>query len=121
MMYLIVGLGNPGKQYADTRHNVGFMAVTAIATEKGAPQFKEEKKFKAGITKMEDFIFAKPLTYMNNSGEAVSLLVNFFKIAPEDLWIIYDDVDLPLGTIRIRPDGASSSHNGMKSIVSYLG
>lgn len=124
-MKLIIGLGNPGKEYKDTRHNVGFMCVDLLRQKLELPNFKDSKKFAAligeGTHGSEKIVLAKPQTFMNNSGEAIQKLVNFYHCDPGDLWIIYDDVDLPLGKIRIRPDGSPGSHNGMKSIVANLG
>ncbi|MEK7528361.1 MAG: aminoacyl-tRNA hydrolase [Patescibacteria group bacterium] len=120
-MRLIVGLGNPGRKYENTRHNAGFMAADLLAVKLSADEFKEEKKFKAMITKTGDVIIAKPLTFMNISGEAVSLLLGFYKLTPDDLIVVYDDVDLPLGTIRVRAEGSAGTHNGMRSIIQQIG
>ncbi|MEK7523475.1 MAG: aminoacyl-tRNA hydrolase [Patescibacteria group bacterium] len=124
-MKLIVGLGNPGKEYEKTRHNVGFQCVDLLQQHLGFPAFKVEKKFASQISEgsyqNHKVILAKPETFMNNSGEALQKLVNFYHIEPQDAWVIYDDVDLPLGSIRIRTEGSSGTHNGMKSIISLLG
>lgn len=124
-MKLIIGLGNPGKEYEKTRHNVGFMCIDGLAEKLGLPEFKLQKKFEAlvseGAFNEEKLILAKPQTFMNLSGLAVAKLVNFYNCEPKDIFVIYDDVDLPLGKIRIRPDGSAGSHNGMKSIVEHLG
>lgn len=124
-MKLIVGLGNPGKEYEDTRHNVGFMCVDFLREHLQFEDFKLQKKFKAlvceGSLNEEKLILAKPQTFMNLSGEAVQSLVNFYHCNPQDLWVIYDDVDLKLGEIRIRQEGSLGTHNGMKSVVSLLG
>ncbi len=121
---LIVGLGNIGKEYENTRHNAGFLAVDELAKQWNAPDWKEQKKFKAFITETtfhnEKIILAKPTTLMNLSGEALTLLTQFYKIDPKNLWVIYDDLDLPLGKIRIRTEGSGGTHNGMKSILSHL-
>lgn len=124
-MKLIVGLGNPGTKYEKSRHNTGWRVIDALVKEFGFEKPKKEIKFKAlvtdGIFNDEKIILAKPTTYMNLSGEAVAALVNFYKIKPDDLWLIYDDLDLPLGQIRIRKDGGPGTHNGMKSVIQSTG
>jgi peptidyl-tRNA hydrolase, PTH1 family len=124
-IYLIVGLGNPGREYQATRHNVGFLAVKFLAEKLKWGDFKEQKKFQAEIleTKFQakKIIMAKPQTFMNNSGEAVAALKNFYKIPSQNIIIIYDELDLPMGKIRVRPDGSSAGHNGIKSIIEHLG
>lgn len=121
-MYLIVGLGNPGIQYQDTRHNVGFRAIDELGKDLGIGVSK--KKFKAligeGSLINEKIILLKPQTYMNLSGESVYQAVSWYKIPLTNLLVIYDDIDLPLGKIRIRPKGGAGTHNGMKSILNYL-
>lgn len=122
-MYLIVGLGNPGKKYEHTRHNVGFDIVEALAKRQGIRIDKE----KEGALVGECFIggkrvmIAEPQTFMNLSGTAVAGLMNYFKIPAENLLICYDDTDLPQGNIRIRKNGSAGTHNGMRSIVEWLG
>lgn len=129
-MKIIVGLGNVGAKYLKNRHNVGFLVLDQFVAdlEKGGTEvkWKEESKFKAFLAKIqhkgEDTLLVKPTTFMNNSGQAVSSLVNFYKIDPaKDLLVIYDDIDLPLGTIRERESGSAGTHNGMKSIIAELG
>jgi PTH1 family peptidyl-tRNA hydrolase len=124
-MKLVVGLGNPGKEYEHTRHNVGFQCVDVLRAAFGFPEFKLQKKFHAETTEgnfsLEKFLLVKPQTFMNASGKAVSALVHFYRIALQDLWLIYDDVDLPLGKIRVRREGSAGSHNGMKSVIASLG
>lgn len=122
-MKLIVGLGNPGKEYERTRHNVGFMVLDALAdvfdVSINTQKFNGEYiKFKY---KGEDIILLKPLTYMNNSGESVIQIMNFFKIDVEDLIVIYDDMDMPTGKLRLRQSGSAGGHNGMKSIIQHVG
>lgn len=121
---LIIGLGNPGKEYEKNRHNVGFMAIEKICKTYGFDSFKEEKKFEAEIAKgkikNKTVILAKPLTFMNKSGTAVRKIKDYFKIKNEDVIVIFDDVDLPIGTIRIREKGGAGTHNGMKSIVQEI-
>lgn len=121
-MYIIVGLGNPGRKYEKTKHNAGFIALDMYAKRHGASLDKE--KFEALYCKTridsEDVLLVKPQTYMNLSGEAVSAFVNFFKIPPENLVVVYDDVELELGVIRIRAKGSAGTHNGMRNIVQLL-
>jgi peptidyl-tRNA hydrolase, PTH1 family len=123
-MKIIVGLGNVGEQYASNRHNCGFMVVDKFAEELGV-EFKHEQKFEAFTAeaeyKDEKVILAKPTTLMNRSGGAVSKLINFYKTQGKNLVVIYDDIDLPLGTIRIRKKGSAGTHNGMKSIIGETG
>ncbi len=102
-MIIIVGLGNPGKKYEKTRHNIGFRVIDELAKKK-----------------TRNFIIAKPQTFMNNSGKAVKGLVNFYKIKPENLWIIHDDIDLPMGKIRIAKSRGSAGHKGVESIIKEL-
>jgi len=117
---LVVGLGNPGGKYADTRHNVGFMIADVLAAEAGV-SFGEEKRWQTQIAKVGSRYFIKPQTYMNESGVAVGKVATFYKIAPEEILVIYDDLDLPLGRLRIRGGGSAGGHNGMKSIIAHLG
>ncbi|AWX42524.1 peptidyl-tRNA hydrolase [Metamycoplasma cloacale] len=117
-MKLIVGLGNPGEQYEKTRHNVGFMVVDAIAQKLGIQL--EEKKFNGIYYKNKDFILAKPLTYMNNSGDFVQAIVEYYKINVDDVIIVYDDIDLILGKASIKQKGSSGGHNGMKDILNKV-
>ena len=121
-MKLIVGLGNPGTQYQDTRHNIGFMVVDKLAKELGeaTPSWEEDKRWKTWICKIGDVLLLKPTTFMNDSGEAVAQVMSFFKLQPSDVWIIHDDLDLPIGKLRIREGGASAGHNGVESIISHL-
>jgi len=124
-MVIIIGLGNPGKEYEATRHNVGFMALDLLRDKLALANFALNKKFNALVTEGnfsgKKFLLAKPQTFMNSSGEAVSKLAAFYNIEPDQLWVIYDDVDLPLGTVRVRPGGSAGTHNGMKSIIATLG
>ena len=118
-MKLIVGLGNPGDGYANTRHNAGWMVVDALAKKAGVKISK--KKFDGLYVKTkikgEDVVLLKPLTYMNNSGFSVRKCMDFFKIGNEDLLVIYDDMDTPVGSIRLKPSGSAGGHNGMKSVI----
>ena len=120
---LIVGLGNPGLAYRHNRHNVGFMVADALADKLEIPLKRVKFKAQIGNGKLEGIpiIIAKPLTFMNKSGEAVAPLVRYFKVPLERLLVIHDDMDLPLGTLRMRPSGGSAGHNGMLSIFDKLG
>lgn len=117
-MKLIVGLGNPGKEYENTRHNIGFKAIDLIADKKGVSLNNE--KFKGIFYKGDGYILAKPLTYMNLSGEFVQALTTFFKIDKKDILVIYDDMDLPCGDLRYRAKGSAGGQNGMKDIINKM-
>ena len=121
-MYIIVGLGNPEPEYARTRHNMGFDVINKLAQKNDIHLNKT--KFKAiygtGIINDEKVILIKPQTYMNNSGESVIEFVNFYKEPLENLIVIYDDMDTEISKIRVRQKGGPGSHNGMKSVISYL-
>jgi PTH1 family peptidyl-tRNA hydrolase len=121
-MKLIVGLGNPGAEYERTRHNAGWMVVDAFAKKFRIDISRHEKNAMTGEGRVGggSVIVAKPLTYMNLSGDSVRLLVNAYLESTDDLLIVYDDIDLPTGRLRIRPNGSSGTHNGMRSIVSSL-
>ncbi len=121
--WLIAGLGNPGQKYENTRHNMGFRAVELLAEQKSVKLNKV--KFKAAYNLMEfagtRCLVMKPQTYMNLSGEAVREAAQFYKIPPERVLVIYDDVSLPVGKLRIRPTGSAGGHNGIKNIIAHLG
>jgi PTH1 family peptidyl-tRNA hydrolase len=117
---LIVGLGNPGRDYEDTRHNVGFMIVDALASQFNAPWINE-KRWDCALAKFHGGWFLKPLTFMNASGSAVQAVCRFYKIAAQEVLAIYDDVDLPLGTLRLRAKGSAAGHNGVSSLIQHLG
>ena len=122
-MYLIVGLGNIGSRYEGTYHNMGFMAVEKAAKQLGV-KFKKRQGFALtaeAFSGGERVILAKPETFMNSSGDAVKCLAGIFKPEPDNILVIYDDIDLPAGKIRIRPSGSAGSHNGMKSVIERLG
>lgn len=120
-MILIVGLGNPGEKYENTRHNVGFIAVEATADKLSPDGFSFFKKFQSQIILTEKkIILAKPQTFMNLSGKAVAGLANYYKIRPEDILVIHDDIDLELGRLKIQSGGASAGHHGLESIIEYL-
>lgn len=122
-MKMIAGLGNPGSEYARTKHNVGFMFLDALAEKLGADNWKT--KYDALVAEArigtEKVLLVKPLTYMNESGRAVGPLMSWYKLAPEDLIVVHDDMDIPAGTIRIRRKGSAGGHNGMKSILYHVG
>ena len=123
-MYLIVGLGNPGKQYENTRHNVGFDAVDLLVDEYRVPSSGKQHKamYGKGVIAGQKVILAKPLTYMNLSGESVRALVDYYKIDPEEeLIVIYDDISLDVGKLRIRAKGSAGGHNGIKNIIAHVG
>lgn len=136
-MKILFGLGNPGSKYAKTRHNIGFMVLDAFLDKllKESPdanlEWKKKPKLKAEIAettfvnpeteKTEKLLLVKPQTFMNLSGESVAAVLNFYKATSSDLTVIYDDLDLPLGTIRIREKGSAGTHNGMKSIIEHIG
>ncbi len=129
-MKLIVGLGNPGEKYKDTRHNVGFMVLDKIQQTDlngfSMPPFRLENQYKSRITQMggigkDRVTFAKPETYMNLSGEAVKKIKDYLKLEDEDIIVICDDLNLEPGTIRVRFDGQSGGHNGLKSVVDAIG
>jgi PTH1 family peptidyl-tRNA hydrolase len=120
-MKMVVGLGNPGSQYTQTRHNVGFRCVDKLADNL---RWKWERQNRAMITSgllaNEKVILVKPITFMNNSGEAVSDLLRWYKLQPEDLLVVCDDLDLPVGKIRLRASGSAGGHNGVDSIIHHL-
>jgi PTH1 family peptidyl-tRNA hydrolase len=120
---LIVGLGNPGREYAGNRHNVGFDCVDLLAEKHGISLDKSQHKARLGMGQVagRHAILLKPQTYVNDSGEAVGAVARYYKVAPGDVLVIYDDLDLPQGTIRLRPGGSSGGHNGIKSIIEHLG
>ena len=121
--FLIAGLGNPGRQYKASRHNIGFMLVDRLAAKLDISFSRVESRSLVCKTKYEDrsIILAKPQTFMNLSGQAVGALIKFYKIPLKNLMIAYDDVDLPFGTLRIRPSGGSAGQKGVISIIDRLG
>ena len=124
-MKIIAGLGNPGAEYAKTRHNVGFMFVDALADALGLSASDWKDKFDAKVADArigtEKVVLVKPQTYMNESGRAISPLMNWYKLEPEDLIVAHDDMDIPAGTIRIRKKGSAGGHNGIKSVLAHVG
>lgn len=130
-MKLIVGLGNPGEKYEKTRHNLGFLVVERFLHDFepiAKTVWEDSKKFKSDIAQIswdngatsENVILAKPKTYMNNSGMAARLLSDFYKVVPEDIWIVHDEIDLPIGSMKIRFGGAAAGHHGVESIIESL-
>lgn len=123
-IYLFVGLGNPGKEYDLTRHNVGFMILDYFIKQNNFTELKENKKFEGQISEgslnNKRLILLKPTTFMNNSGQAVQRVANFYKIKPENVIAIYDELALPFGQIRTRIGGQDAGHNGVKSLISHL-
>ena len=122
-MYLIVGLGNPGIEYAATRHNIGFDMVTYLSDKYNIPMRGKEHRAVVGkgFIEGQKVLLAQPQTYMNNSGESIRALFDFYKLDIEDILILYDDISLNVGQIRVRPKGSAGGHNGIKSIISHLG
>lgn len=121
--WLVAGLGNPGQKYQNTRHNMGFLTVELLAEQKGVKL--NRVKFKSAYNLLNfagcRCLVMKPQTYMNLSGEAVGEAARFYKIPPERVLVIYDDVSLPVGKLRVRPSGSAGGHNGIKSVISHLG
>ena len=117
---LIVGLGNPGREYSDTRHNVGFMVADRLAATLRV-SFHKEKAWRAEVAKAAGVFVCKPLAYMNLSGEAVRAISDFYKIRSEEVLVVLDDMALPLGKLRLREGGSAGGHNGLKSVIAHLG
>ena len=124
---LIIGLGNPEPRYLETRHNLGWQvldelaAIFNLADQKWSKHNQAEALYLSGTRNDVPYFLIKPITYMNRSGGAIQQLMHYYKINPENLWVIYDDIDLALGQIRIRTDGASAGHRGVESIITALG
>ncbi len=120
---LIIGLGNPGSKYEKTRHNVGFRVIDELSDRLNIPLDKQKFNgiFGSGMIGSEKVFLLKPLTYMNLSGESVRPLMDYYNIEVEEIAVIYDDLDLPAGKIRLRAKGSGGGHNGMKSIIQHLG
>jgi PTH1 family peptidyl-tRNA hydrolase len=116
---LVAGLGNPGREYQRTRHNVGFMVLDRLAADAQLP-WEYAEKWKAGWAKSDVFL-VKPATYMNRSGEAVAAIASFYKIASEEILIVLDDFALPLGRLRLRTQGSAGGHNGLESVLEHFG
>lgn len=119
-MKLIVGLGNPGKKYHETKHNIGFMCLDSFV-DKEKTAFKKDNKFHGEVVKIGNVVLLKPHTFMNLSGQSVRACIDYYDIDVEDVLIIYDDLALPLGKLRLREKGSAGGHNGIKNIISHLG
>lgn len=117
-MYLIVGLGNPGENYEKTRHNAGFLFINKLA---GKEKFEVDRKMEAEILKKEEFLLAKPFTFMNDSGRSVRKIVDYYKLSIDKVVVVHDDLDIAFGEYKIQKDKGPKVHNGIKSIEQYLG
>jgi PTH1 family peptidyl-tRNA hydrolase len=122
-MYVIVGLGNPGREYENTKHNLGFITVDLLAERHGVSVAKLKHKALTGdgFIGGEKVKLVKPQTYMNLSGESVSRVTEYFGVESDRLVVVYDDIDIPMGSVRVRAGGSSGTHNGMRSVISHLG
>ena len=121
-MKLIVGLGNIGKEYEATRHNIGFMVLDELARRWGVNTWKNDRNALCGEYRIpEKVLLLKPTTYMNLSGVAVGAYANFFNVDPQDIAVVQDDLDLPTGQVRVRRKGSAGGHNGIKSLISHIG
>lgn len=124
-MLIIIGLGNPGKKYEKTRHNIGFMILDKLLADLELAGWAANKKFHAEIAEgkinKEKILLLKPQTFMNNSGQAVAAAAKFYKIKPANIWVVHDDLDLPLGKMKIQRDRSAAGHNGVQSIIDSLG
>jgi PTH1 family peptidyl-tRNA hydrolase len=121
--YLVAGLGNPGRKYRDNRHNIGFKVADLLAERHGISMTRLEMRaiVGKGVILGQQVILAKPQTFMNESGQAIGPLSNYYDVPLTNLIVVYDEIDLPLGTLRLREEGGSGGHNGMKSIISHVG
>jgi len=119
-MKLIVGLGNPGPTYSKNRHNIGFMVVDELIKDFNTANISK-KSFLGELYKFKDILFLKPTTFMNLSGKSVQAVSSFYKIKPEDILVIHDEIDLPFGALRLKRGGGNGGHNGLKSIDSLIG
>ena len=117
---VVVGLGNPGAEYAHTRHNIGFMVVDLLARENGL-SWEKSSKWDAATAKFGDALLVKPASYMNRSGHPLFAIAQFFKVTPEEILVVLDDFSLPLGRLRIRQSGGPGGHNGLESIIGQFG
>lgn len=117
---LIVGLGNPGREYAETRHNVGFMVLARLADRLGAT-WKADKARKGELAAAPGVLLVRPQTFMNLSGECVGPLMRYYKYEPEQVLVIYDDIAFPTGSLKLRTSGSAGGHNGVKSLIAHLG
>lgn len=121
--YLIVGLGNPGREHEKNRHNIGFMTIDLLAKEWHISLGKVQQRAITGQGRLgeDTIILAKPQTYMNRSGDSIGPLARYYKVPPQNVLIIYDEIDIPFGSLRLRRKGGSGGHNGMKSVINHLG
>lgn len=121
-MYLLVGLGNPGKKYEYNRHNIGYLSIDKLLLYFG--EYTERKKFNSILYEIklnnQKILLAKPQTYMNNSGEPINQLINFYKIPSSNVFVFHDELDIPFGNIKLKKGGGNAGHNGLKSLVSHL-
>jgi PTH1 family peptidyl-tRNA hydrolase len=117
---LVAGLGNPGPQYLETRHNVGFMVIDCLAS-KGEVALESSRSWNCKLGKWGSALLVKPLCFMNQSGDVIGPLARYYKIQPEEILVVVDDIALPLGRLRVRPSGSDGGHNGLRSIVEQLG
>jgi len=122
-VYLLIGLGNPGREYRENRHNIGFIVIDRLAADAGVKLTRVQNRALtgSGLLGQAKVIFAKPQTFMNLSGESVSGLMRFYKVSPEHLMVIHDDIDLPFGMLRLRPGGGSAGQKGVQSIIERIG
>ena len=119
-MKIIVGLGNPGNQYKEYRHNTGFILLDKLAEEQDL-KWKKSPKFESEVAESKDFILVKPQTFMNNSGDAVSKIMNFYKVSPDDLVVVHDDVDLEFGAAKNQKGKNAAGHHGVEDIIEKIG
>ncbi len=119
-MKLIVGLGNPGQKYKETRHNIGFQVLDCFRKKEGFPCFRMDKKFNGLTSRKEEVTLLKPQTYMNKSGISVSSFSHYYKVDPKDILVIHDDADFDLGRVKIDKNRSSGGHNGVQSIINHL-
>ena len=118
---MIAGLGNPGPAYANTRHNVGFMVVDEVARRLGVESWKTKDRARQALVRSRDLLLVEPQSFMNESGVPVRLVATWYRIPSQDMLVVYDDMDLPFGRLRMRERGSSGGHNGIRSIISYFG
>ena len=120
-MKIIIGLGNPGEAYLDTRHNLGFIFLDYLKKQRDFPEFEENKKFQALVSKKQEALLVKPQTFMNLSGKSIQAILNFYKLSPADIIVIQDDLDIQTGKYKIATNSSSAGHNGIENIIENLG
>lgn len=118
---MIAGLGNPGPAYANTRHNVGFMVVDEVARRLGVESWKTKDRARQALVRSRDLLLVEPQSFMNESGVPVRLVATWYRVPSNDMLVVYDDMDMPFGKLRLRERGSSGGHNGIRSIISYFG